>query len=342
MYKTPDVGFSDIDFSGKGYITEDDFFKTLFIYKIKYTKEELMEYFDRENTFKRRVKSGEEGMEFEVFKRHFFPSEAMQFENPMKRMVKATDNPVVITGSETKQELNDILTKKLKSLESILKKKFEKNWISVRKAFLDLDIDYDGYIRPEDIARYFSNESNRIDFSELKQLMIHKGHKNGLLDYTDFSKWVGSSIEPSAGFYFRHDSIRNPQYEMNLEKLQKKNEKNTKIVRDKMTETNFLGKFIEKVQFQWKTLKKAFSDLNTAKSGSIMPSELKNYMKHWGYYLSEEQFDRLFDKLDFNKDGKISYEDFQNSVGNEISPPEFLYFRQDLRPQKPIKCAYKK
>lgn len=92
------------------------------------------------------------------------------------------------------------------------------NWISVRKAFLDLDIDYDGYIKPEDIARYFSNESNRIDFNDLKKLMMHKDKKGlGSLDYTDFSKWMGSSIEPSAGFYFRHDSIKNPQYEKNLE-----------------------------------------------------------------------------------------------------------------------------
>jgi len=65
-------------------------------------------------------------------------------------------------------------------------------------------------------------------------------------------------------------------------------------------------------------------------------------LKHWGYYLNEEQFDTLFKKLDYDKDGKVSYEDFQNSVGNEISPPEFLYFRQDLRPQKPIRWSYRK
>jgi hypothetical protein len=240
MYKTLDVAYSDIDFSGKGYITEEDFFKTILIYKIKYSNEELKEYFKRDNAFKGRVKSGKVGMGFEVFKKHFFPSEAMRFENPMKRMVKATENPVIVRGNETKEEINIILTKKLKNLESILKKKFEKNWISVKKAFLDLDADYDGYIKPEDIARYFSNESNRVDFSELKQLMIHKGHKNGLLDYTDFSKWVGSAIEPSAGFYFRHDSIRNPQYEMNQARCSNKNGHNTKIVREKMTETNFL------------------------------------------------------------------------------------------------------
>ena len=70
--------------------------------------------------------------------------------------------------------------------------------------------------------------------------MMHKDAKGvGSLDYTDFSKWMGSSIEPSAGFYFRHDSIKNPQYERNLENVIHKNEKNTKIAREKITSIDF-------------------------------------------------------------------------------------------------------
>jgi len=34
--------------------------------------------------------------------------------------------------------------------------------------------------------------------------------KKGFLSYEDFSKWMGSVIEPSEGFYFRHDSVWNP------------------------------------------------------------------------------------------------------------------------------------
>jgi len=40
--------------------------------------------------------------------------------------------------------------------------------------------------------------------------------KRGKLGYSDFSKWVGNSIHQSEGFYFRHDSIKNPQFEQNL------------------------------------------------------------------------------------------------------------------------------
>ena len=68
MYKTPDFAFWDIDFSGKGFITEDEFFNTLIIYKLKHPKEEIKSYFDRENAFKRKVKGEEWGMNYEIFK----------------------------------------------------------------------------------------------------------------------------------------------------------------------------------------------------------------------------------------------------------------------------------
>jgi len=76
-------------------------------------------------------------------------------------------------------------------------------------------------------------------------------------------------------------------------------------------------------------LKKAFSDLNLNKSGVIGPNEVQYYLDHWGFKLTKPQFNQLFKTLDKDGDGAISYEDFQKSVGNEISPPEHLYFRQE-------------
>ena len=40
--------------------------------------------------------------------------------------------------------------------------------------------------------------------------------KKGNLCYADFSKWMGSAIHHSEGFYFRHDSIKNPVFESAL------------------------------------------------------------------------------------------------------------------------------
>jgi len=49
---------------------------------------------------------------------------------------------------------------------------------------------------------------------DLKKLIESKNAWNqGQISYEDFSAWVGQSIHMSEGFYFRHDSVKNPQYE---------------------------------------------------------------------------------------------------------------------------------
>ena len=60
---------------------------------------------------------------------------------------------------------------------------------------------------------------------------------------------------------------------------------------------------IKKFEFQWRTLKKAFADLNLSKSGKIKPWELRYYLKHWGLDPSDKVFQQIFDDLDNDKDG---------------------------------------
>jgi len=84
---------------------------------------------------------------------------------------------------------------KLANLENLIKKKFANNWISVRKAFLDLDTDYDGYVTVEDILRFCGGDSKEFDFKDLKKLITDKDHKRmGKISYADFSKWMGGVI----------------------------------------------------------------------------------------------------------------------------------------------------
>lgn len=65
----------------------------------------------------------------------------------------------------------------------------------MRKSFLDLDSDYDGYITVEDILRYFGADIKQFHFNDLKKLILEKdSKKRGKLGYTDFSKWVGNCI----------------------------------------------------------------------------------------------------------------------------------------------------
>lgn len=102
-----------------------------------------------------------------------------------------------------------------------MKERLSNNWVSVRKAFLDLDQDFDGFVTAEDFAKFIGGSagSSKFDYNLLKMLIKMKNKQmNSQINYTEFSKWFGQDIEPVEGFYFRHDSQKNPQYEKNQQK----------------------------------------------------------------------------------------------------------------------------
>lgn len=68
-------------------------------------------------------------------------------------------------------------------------------------------------------------------------------------------------------------------------------------------------------------------DINNTQQ-TIQKHELKFYLDHWGLKMSEEQFQEIYNMFDVDKDGQISYNDFNKAVGSEIHPGETLYFRQ--------------
>ena len=142
-----------MDFEGVGFITDQGFLNSMACTNSGYTKEELIEFVRQEGMFD----SSHNAMNFDSFKKTFFPhlylinddieqSDEERYENRERRaMLKNQDRQP------------ELIVQRLKKLEKQLKEKFSNNWDSVRKAFLGLDTDYDGYITVEDILRNFGN-----------------------------------------------------------------------------------------------------------------------------------------------------------------------------------------
>ena len=69
---------------------------------------------------------------------------------------------------------------------------------------------------------------------------------------------MGGSIKPSETFYFRHDSVINPQYENNpLKQTQCNGMSNEKALKNIMN-INLIKRILDKISTQWKTLKNIF------------------------------------------------------------------------------------
>lgn len=173
----------------------------------------------------------------------------------------------------------------MKALEEVLKKKFASNYVSVREAFLNLDDDFNGVIDCEDVLRHFKPEDN-IDYYDLLKLMKEKDSKGvGTVGYSDFSRWLGGAIHQVAGFYFRHDSQKNPEYDRADQLHQRKftKENTAAIIASNLgPNADLERKVMEKMKYQWKKIRKAFCVLNIDKTGAITKSDLSLYLSSWG------------------------------------------------------------
>jgi hypothetical protein len=157
--------------------------------RIPYTEDEIRMFFRDQNLFK----SQKHGLEFDGFKKYFFPHlylvqadpDDFDDKNAYLKKKELLDN---------KDKTPGVIEDRLMALEIRLKRKFNTCFESVRKAFLCLDSDYDGFITVEDIMKYFGNETD-LNFHDLKKLIQDKDSKReGKLSYMDFSKWLGNSI----------------------------------------------------------------------------------------------------------------------------------------------------
>lgn len=98
------------------------------------------------------------------------------------------------------------------------------------------------------MLKHFANEQD-INYDDLKKLMIDKDSKKvGKINYTDFSRWLGSTIHMSEGFYFRHDSIKNPQFDNNITKFNR-TVSNLKQNNIKTNSEDLHTKVLSKIQF---------------------------------------------------------------------------------------------
>jgi len=94
------------------------------------------------------------------------------------------------------------------------------DFTSVRKAFLAVDDNHRGFITAEILAKYLgASKQKNFDFTLLEILikLNTKGMKTRI-NYNDFCAWFGPAIEPTETFFFRHDSKKNPQFEVNLQR----------------------------------------------------------------------------------------------------------------------------
>ena len=125
LFKTAEIAFAQIDFSGKGYITEEDLLNTLQNYKVPFTNEQIINFLKENYIFSN---NSEGKMSLQIFKKIFFPSivkESDLISNNEELLSKVDQNKIEGFSHENSAKL-----------EEYIKDKISNNWKEARKAFL--------------------------------------------------------------------------------------------------------------------------------------------------------------------------------------------------------------
>jgi hypothetical protein len=118
-----------MDFTGRGYITQDDFLQAIFISRVLaakiFTIEDIKEFFKQDNLFPAQTAISSGGLSFDKFKKLFFPrlflindneeSEDEKINNMNKQTLKVGIN------DDKDSEAQGILADRLKKMEKLLK-----------------------------------------------------------------------------------------------------------------------------------------------------------------------------------------------------------------------------
>lgn len=91
------------------------------------------------------------------------------------------------------------------------------------------------------------------------------------ISYNKFCRWLGPEIEPIEAFYFRHDSHKNPYYDANMKKKVEPMMAQQKQMRATVTgnSKDLIANFMDRIKFQYMTIKKAFMDMDRYRQGFI-------------------------------------------------------------------------
>lgn len=73
-------------------------------------------------------------------------------------------------------------------------------------------------------------------------------------------------------------------------------------IREMITSQNLKNLFLDKLFSQYKSVKRAFTEMNRHKNGFIVYEDFEEVIKEWGFIASKDLIRDLFNWLDMDKD----------------------------------------
>lgn len=114
IYRGPDKAYAALDFSGVGYVTLQNFVDSIICKRLPFTEEEIRDFFFQTNAFAGNAQVLAGGMNFDSFKKTFFPH-LYQIQDDQQHMATIDDDQACAGLDEEEQRrvrLRNLLSNK--------------------------------------------------------------------------------------------------------------------------------------------------------------------------------------------------------------------------------------
>lgn len=168
-----------MDYDGKGLILKENFYLALPDLTQHVSEEQVEDFFKAERIFQA---PPYHTLDLAHFMRIFFPS--VRAEDDYNQLEDLTErSPKSMAALSDTGLRRTPLQERLENVEKLLKEKLHMNYRSARKAFLELDANYDGYVEAKDLAARLMNTASLAE-GDLKMLFKLKStRKDGKLSF---------------------------------------------------------------------------------------------------------------------------------------------------------------
>jgi len=197
--------------------------------------------------------------------------------------------------------------------EKIIKKKLAEGFGEIRKAFRNLDQDCSGSIGPPEFRRLLERYGITMDEAEfVKFFRRFDPDGGGEVEYDEFVRYFGGEIQGVEDGGMAAELLNRKEFDpKNFVKAQRRNEGMTAEAAEKLLMTKFAEQFSE--------ARKAFRSMDYDHSGAIGPEEFKRLIARYSIYMEDDEFQKLYTKIDPDGTGEIEYNEFIGYFGKGIA-----------------------
>ncbi|XP_053398276.1 EF-hand calcium-binding domain-containing protein 6-like [Mercenaria mercenaria] len=202
------------------------------------------------------------------------------------------------------------------TVEDILKEKITEYWRNVSAALLDYDYKGNGHISHKNLRKVIDNYVLPVSDEHFQSMLCRcEDRTDSQVNYVEFLEKLKVDVKPS-DLNGLSTQIFNGSIEREFKRQEDLHYRNSKISgvahgrTNEMSADEVVARLKDRMAQHNQDFRQAFLAYDRRGKGSVSKKDFRQVLMSFGLAMSDEQFNILVSKLNFNESGQMQYSDF--------------------------------